>query len=104
MASQQRWRKALAGLCVLWVGVRCDGAVAAGRELARADRIIGMAASQAPPAEAVARTVRVRLRDGDGIDIGIDITALARIRSTVRGPPRRDTVVVAATGGAKRWV
>ncbi|MFI9328731.1 chloramphenicol phosphotransferase CPT [Kitasatospora sp. NPDC052868] len=45
--SQQRWQKALDGLRVLWVGVRCDGAVAAGREVARGDRIIGMAVSQA---------------------------------------------------------
>ena len=46
-ASQQHWRKTLAGLDVLWVGVRCDSAVAAGREVARGDRIQGMAASQA---------------------------------------------------------
>jgi chloramphenicol 3-O phosphotransferase len=46
-ASQQRWRKALGGLDVLWVGVRCDSAVAAGREIARGDRVQGMAASQA---------------------------------------------------------
>jgi chloramphenicol 3-O phosphotransferase len=46
-ASQQRWQKALAGLDVLWVGVRCDSAVAAGREVARGDRVQGMAASQA---------------------------------------------------------
>lgn len=46
-ASQQRWKTALAGLQVLWVGVRCESAVAAGREIARGDRIIGMAASQA---------------------------------------------------------
>jgi chloramphenicol 3-O phosphotransferase len=45
--SQQRWQKALAGLEVLWVAVRCDGAVAAGRELARGDRVQGMAVSQA---------------------------------------------------------
>ncbi|MEZ0096139.1 chloramphenicol phosphotransferase CPT [Streptacidiphilus sp. EB129] len=45
--SQQRWRKALGELRVLWVGVRCDGAVAAGREVARGDRVTGMAASQA---------------------------------------------------------
>ncbi|AJE38922.1 chloramphenicol phosphotransferase CPT [Streptomyces nodosus] len=45
--SQQRWQKALGGLRVLWVGVRCDSAVAAGREVARGDRTIGMAASQA---------------------------------------------------------
>jgi chloramphenicol 3-O phosphotransferase len=46
-ASQQRWRTALAGLQVLWVGVRCESAVAAGREVARGDRVSGMAASQA---------------------------------------------------------
>jgi chloramphenicol 3-O phosphotransferase len=46
-ASQQRWREAVAGLAVLWVGVRCDSAVAAGREVARGDRTQGMAASQA---------------------------------------------------------
>lgn len=46
-ASQQRWREALAGLGVLWVGVRCDGDVAAGREIARADRMPGMARAQA---------------------------------------------------------
>lgn len=46
-ASQQRWQKALGGLAVLWVGVRCESAVAAGREVARGDRIQGMAASQA---------------------------------------------------------
>jgi chloramphenicol 3-O phosphotransferase len=46
-ASQQRWLKALGGLAVLWVGVRCDGAVAAAREVARGDRTRGMAASQA---------------------------------------------------------
>ena len=46
-ASQQRWQKALGGLAVLWVGVRCDSAVAAGREIARGDRTQRMAASQA---------------------------------------------------------
>ncbi|WP_371749409.1 chloramphenicol phosphotransferase CPT [Streptomyces sp. NBC_01283] len=46
-ASQARWQKALGDLGVLWVGVRCDSAVAAGRETARGDRIAGMAASQA---------------------------------------------------------
>lgn len=46
-ASQQRWREALGGLTVLWVGVRCAGEVAAGREIARGDRVQGMAAAQA---------------------------------------------------------
>ncbi|WP_327729197.1 chloramphenicol phosphotransferase CPT family protein [Streptomyces sp. NBC_00487] len=34
-------------LDVLWVGVRCDSTVAAGREVARGDRVRGMAAAQA---------------------------------------------------------
>jgi chloramphenicol 3-O phosphotransferase len=46
-ASQRRWRTALTGLDTLWVGVRCESAVAAGREAARGDRVTGMAASQA---------------------------------------------------------
>ncbi|MEV0091689.1 chloramphenicol phosphotransferase CPT [Streptomyces sp. NPDC050738] len=45
--SQQRWEKALDGEPALWVGVRCDGAVAAEREAARGDRVAGMAAAQA---------------------------------------------------------
>ncbi|MEU2776148.1 chloramphenicol phosphotransferase CPT [Streptomyces sp. NPDC007162] len=46
-ASQERTRKHLEGLEVLWVGVRCDPETAAGREIARGDRTTGMAASQA---------------------------------------------------------
>ncbi|MFJ1615461.1 chloramphenicol phosphotransferase CPT [Streptomyces sp. NPDC088249] len=45
--SQQRWQRALGGLRVLWVGVRCESAVAEAREVARGDRITGMAAAQA---------------------------------------------------------
>jgi chloramphenicol 3-O phosphotransferase len=46
-ASQQRWKNALGELPVLWVGVRCESPVAAAREIARGDRVIGMATSQA---------------------------------------------------------
>ena len=46
-ASQQRMQAQLEGLEVLWVGVRCDAGIAAGRELARGDRVVGMAAPQA---------------------------------------------------------
>ena len=46
-ASQQRWQEALGALPVLWVGVRCERTVAEGREIARGDRIQGMAALQA---------------------------------------------------------
>lgn len=45
--SQRRWQKALAGLEVLWVGVRCAPEIVAGRELARGDRAVGMAQGQA---------------------------------------------------------
>lgn len=85
--SQRRWRDALAGLGVLWVGVKCDSAVAAGRELARADRVRGMAASQAhlvhhgvvydmevdtthAASSACAQTIAVRL--GHGRSAGFD--------------------------------
>ena len=46
-ASQERTRAHLDGLEVLWVGVRCDPLIAAGREIARGDRVVGMAAAQA---------------------------------------------------------
>jgi chloramphenicol 3-O phosphotransferase len=46
-ASQERLARRLEGVSVLWVGVRCDPAVAAAREVARGDRVVGMAASQA---------------------------------------------------------
>lgn len=46
-ASQERIRARMEGLTVLWVGVRCDPEIATGREIARGDRVPGMAASQA---------------------------------------------------------
>lgn len=45
--SQRRWMAALNDLNVVWVGVRCDVEVATGREIARGDRVRGMAAAQA---------------------------------------------------------
>ena len=45
--GQERWRAALAGVPVAWIGVRCDPVVAAERERQRDDRVIGMADSQA---------------------------------------------------------
>lgn len=62
-ASRQRWQQALGGLAVLWVGVRCESAVAAGRELARGDRIQGMAAAQADA-----------VHDGVSYDVELDTT------------------------------
>ncbi|MFG2139647.1 chloramphenicol phosphotransferase CPT [Streptomyces sp. NPDC048650] len=45
--SQARWRAALHGLSVLWVGVHCAPEIATARERARGDRVAGMAAAQA---------------------------------------------------------
>ena len=61
--SQARVRAHLDGLTVLWVGVRCAPEIAVGRELARGDRVSGMAAS---PAEAVHQGV---VYDGE-VDTG----------------------------------
>jgi chloramphenicol 3-O phosphotransferase len=58
-ASQRRWKDGLGALQVLWVGVRCEGGVAEGREIARGDRITEMAVSQA---EAVHRGVAYDLQ------------------------------------------
>ena len=52
--AQERWRAALRGIAVGWVGVRCAPDVASAREAARGDRMIGMAAIQA---EAVHRGI-----------------------------------------------
>jgi chloramphenicol 3-O phosphotransferase len=46
-ASQERICAHLDGLEVLWVGVHCDPQIAVGREIARGDRVTGMASSQA---------------------------------------------------------
>ena len=61
--SQDRWRTALDGLHVLWVGVRCAAETAEARERARGDRIVGMAAKQA---EAV--------HEGVAYDLEVDTT------------------------------
>lgn len=83
--SQQRWQRPLAGLQVLWVGVRCDGAVAAGREIARGDRVAGMAASQAEVVhQGVAYDVEVDTAHTESIDC-----ARAIIARVVDGPRPR---------------
>lgn len=63
-SSQRRLAAALAGLPVLWVGVRCGYEVAAARERARPDRRAGMAALQAE-----------RVHDGVAYDLELDTTA-----------------------------
>jgi chloramphenicol 3-O phosphotransferase len=76
--SQERVRKHLGGLEVFWVGVRCDAEVAAARELARGDRVIGMAVSQATGGT---RGRAVRRRGGHHVDGG------ARLRARHREVP-----------------
>lgn len=46
--SAARWREALSGVPIFWVGVHCDLAEAERRERSRPDRVVGMAARQAP--------------------------------------------------------
>ena len=64
--ARDRWRAALADVAVLWVGVRCDPAVAAAREQARGDRVPGMAQLQA-------QTVHL----GIVYDIDVDTTEMS---------------------------
>jgi chloramphenicol 3-O phosphotransferase len=75
-ASQRRWQQALGPLRVLWVGVRCDGAVAAGREIARGDRPDGMAESQAEVAhQGVTYDVEVDTTHTEALDCARAIAA-----------------------------
>jgi chloramphenicol 3-O phosphotransferase len=75
-ASQERTRARLEGLSVLWVGVRCDPAVAAAREAARGDRIAGMAASQATVVhEGVTYDVEVDTSDAGPLECARAIAA-----------------------------
>jgi chloramphenicol 3-O phosphotransferase len=65
-ASQDRLRAALGGLSVLWVGVRCDAAVAEARERLRGDRNTGMARDQAE-----------RVHEGVQYDVVVDTDEVA---------------------------
>ncbi|GAB3607082.1 hypothetical protein GCM10027413_24910 [Conyzicola nivalis] len=92
-ASQDRTRRLLDGLDVLWVGVHCDARIAAGRELARGDRIAGMAALQA---EIVHRGVEYDIEVDTGrtesIDCAEAIAAAVALRDTAVATVRRDPV------------
>ena len=65
-AAQRQLAEALDGLAVVWVGVRCDPAVAAAREETLPDRIAGMAASQA-----------TRVHEGVHYDVVVDTTTMS---------------------------
>ena len=62
-AGQRRLSEILDGLAMLWIGVHCEPLVAARREASRADRIPGMALSQA--------TI---VHDGVRYDLQVDTT------------------------------
>ncbi|MEU4396824.1 chloramphenicol phosphotransferase CPT [Kribbella sp. NPDC023855] len=75
-ASQERMRAQLAGLEVLWVGVRCAPEIAAGREIARGDRVNGMAALQATAVhEGVVYDLEVDTGTTESIDCAHTIAA-----------------------------
>ena len=75
-ASQRRWQEALGTLRVLWVGVRCASAVAAGREIARGDRVAGMAAAQAEAVhQGVAYDLQVDTTHTEALDCARAIAA-----------------------------
>lgn len=75
-ASQRGWEQALGDLPVLWVGVRCDGAIAAERESRRGDRTPGMAAQQANTVhEAVRYDLEVDTTDTHPADCARTIAA-----------------------------
>lgn len=75
-ASQERTRAQLAGLEVLWVGVRCAPKIAAGREIARGDRVVGMAESQATTVhEGVVYDLEVDTGANESIDCARAIAA-----------------------------
>ena len=75
-AAQERTRASLAGLDVLWVGVHCDPEIASAREIARGDRVTGMAASQAKLVhEGVAYDVEVDTGTAESLDCARVIAA-----------------------------
>ncbi|MFD7661640.1 chloramphenicol phosphotransferase CPT [Streptomyces sp. NPDC059788] len=75
-AGQERWRRTLKGLSVLWVGVRCAPETAAAREAARGDRVTGMAKSQAELVhQGVAYDIEVDTTDTDPLTCAHRIAA-----------------------------
>lgn len=76
--TQERIRARLEGLEVLWVGVRCDPNIAHRRELARGDRVVGMAVSQAAIVHVgVAYDLEVDTSHTGSLDCARAIAALA---------------------------
>ena len=80
--AQQRWREALSGLTVGWVGVRCAADIVTAREAGRGDRIAGMAASQA---DSVHRGITYDLVVDTGINEPADLARVVRAHFTPVG-------------------
>ncbi|WP_405460021.1 chloramphenicol phosphotransferase CPT [Streptomyces sp. NBC_00101] len=88
--SQRRWQKSFVGLEVLWVGVRCDGSTASGREIARGDRAWGMAAAQAESVHrGVAYDLEVDTTRTESLECARTIAARTRPDRTERARPER---------------
>lgn len=86
--SQERLRGFLDGLEVLWVGVRCDAAIAAWREVARGDRVVGMATAQAEIVhKGVRYDVEVDSSHAEAIDCARAIAAQVVGSSPGSNPP-----------------
>ncbi len=85
-ASQERTRTHLAGLEVLWVGVRCDPVIAAGREVARGDRVTGMAATLA---ESCTKASSTTWKSTPATPSSWTAPAPSRCASSDDDPPRR---------------
>jgi chloramphenicol 3-O phosphotransferase len=62
--SQARLRNHLVDVPTFWVGVHCDAEVAAAREIARGDRVVGGAASQS-----------TKVHEGVTYDLEVDTTS-----------------------------
>jgi chloramphenicol 3-O phosphotransferase len=78
-ASQRRWLDALGDVPTLWVGVRCDAAVAEDREAVRGDRVAGMATKQADVVhEGVAYDLEVDTTSTESMDCARAIAAHLR--------------------------
>jgi chloramphenicol 3-O phosphotransferase len=78
-ASQRRWQRALAAVEVFWVGVRCESAVAAAREIARTDRVTGTAVRQAEQVHrGVVYDLQVDTTQTEALDCALAIAACVR--------------------------
>ncbi len=85
--DQRQWERSLTGIDALWVGVRCDQAVASARESERGDRPAGIAARYAE-----------RVHQGVHYDIEVS-TSTASVEDTLDSVTR---VVHGRWGGAPR--